>query len=255
MPIKSLYYYPVKGLPGIALGEAAVAKGKGFPNDRRYALLRANVPFDPENPVHMSKMLFLAQVKFEWLARLRVQFDDDTLRLFEDGQCVFNGDLREPAARTRLEQQFAVYMKREQVNGRPRLLESARPQAGHMFSDVPERCLSLINLASLRELEEAAGKPLHPLRFRANVYVDGIEAWSELQWGGKEFLLGDVRMRGLKAISRCAATNVNPETAERDSNLPLLLRRTFGHLLLGLYAEVLEEGRITVGDEVVPPAA
>ncbi|MFO0202179.1 MAG: MOSC domain-containing protein, partial [Alphaproteobacteria bacterium] len=105
-------------------------------------------------------------------------------------------------------------------------------------------------------LEQAAGMALDPLRFRANVYVSGGGPWAEFDWIGREILLGQARLRVVKRIVRCPATEVNPDTAQRDAEPPRWLREHFGHADLGVYAEVLEGGRIAVGDalEVTDPA-
>ena len=55
-------------------------------------------------------------------------------------------------------------------------------------------------------------------------------------------------MRVVSPITRCAATEVNPDTAERDLDTVAALRRHFGHNLMGIYAEVTEGGPIAVGD-------
>ncbi len=50
---------------------------------------------------------------------------------------------------------------------------------GHSFSDVARKVVSIINLASVRAIENMVGAPVHPLRFRANLYVEGWPAWHE----------------------------------------------------------------------------
>jgi hypothetical protein len=52
-------------------------------------------------------------------------------------------------------------------------------------------------------------------------------------------------------IVRCAATAVNPSTAERDLNIPAILQKAFGHAHMGVYAEVIEGGEIARGDSLV----
>jgi MOSC domain-containing protein len=47
------------------------------------------------------------------------------------------------------------------------------------------------------------------MRFRANVFVDGLPAWSELDAIGQEFDLGGVRVRTVYRTKRCAATCVS----------------------------------------------
>ena len=58
----------------------------------------------------------------------------------------------------------------------------------------------------------------------------------------------------VKRIVRCAATNVDPETAARDLNIPPTLMRSFGHADCGVYAEVITDGDIAVGDAIVSEA-
>jgi len=65
---------------------------------------------------------------------------------------------------------------------------------------------------------------------------------------GTEISLGAARLRVLSPITRCAATQVNPVTAERDLDIVAALERAFGHINMGVYAEVAEGGEIAVGD-------
>jgi uncharacterized protein len=120
-----------------------------------------------------------------------------------------------------------------------------------VVSPVMMRALSVINLATVRELEGFVDRTIHPLRFRANVYVDGLDAGAELDWVDREVRIGPMRFRGALRTRRCAAIDVNPLTAARDTHLPKAIMRQFGHPDLGVYLEVLEDGRVSVGDEVV----
>jgi uncharacterized protein YcbX len=49
---------------------------------------------------------------------------------------------------------------------------------------------------------------------------------------------------------RCAATQVNPDTAQRDIDLPRELRQAFGHADMGVYAEIVAGGTVRQGDGV-----
>src|SRR6266536_2620057 len=120
-----------------------------------------------------------------------------------------------------------------------------------------DKYVSLINLASIAALEAFVAAPVDPLRFRANIYLEPAPAWSELDWIGSEITLGGARLRVIAPITRCAATQVNPATAERDLDIPAALQRGFGHNLMGIYAEVVEGGEIAIGDGLMllPPAA
>jgi uncharacterized protein YcbX len=134
--------------------------------------------------------------------------------------------------------------------------------APHRFTDVsvvsPQmmNAISVLNLTSVHALEERLGTPVHPARFRANVEIDGLPQFLELNSVGSTLEIGEVTLRILSRTKRCAATEVNPLTAERDLNLPYLLRKELGHMDMGVYVEVVgggtlkpgQTGRLAVGD-------
>ena len=95
---------------------------------------------------------------------------------------------------------------------------------------------------------------IDPLRFRANVYFDGEVAWREHDWIGAEIGLGAARLRVVSPITRCAATEVNPATAARDLDVPAALDRNFGHIDIGIFAEVISAGQVALGDALLAPA-
>jgi uncharacterized protein YcbX len=93
---------------------------------------------------------------------------------------------------------------------------------------------------------------MHHLRFRANVYFRGETSWEEFDWMDREIRIGSVRARVAMRTTRCAATQVNPHTAERDCNVPKELQRAFGHADMGVYAEIVAAGEVRIGDPVGP---
>ena len=119
--------------------------------------------------------------------------------------------------------------------------------------DKPDNVISLINLATVRSLEEQWGIRIDPLRFRANFYIDGARPWEEFEWVGSDIRIGDGLFRVDRRNGRCGATNVNPETGRRDLDLPRSLRAAFGHKELGIYLIAREGGRLSVGDQVLTP--
>jgi len=251
LALTHIYRHPVKGLTPEPLARVALTPGEGLPHDRRFAIAHGATRFDPAAPEWMPKTSFLMLMKDERLAKLRTAFDDATgvLTVERDGKPVARGSLEDPTGRTVLEQFFAAYLQAES-RGAPKIVSAP----GHMFSDVAAKGVSIIGLASIRDLERVVRAPIDPRRFRANVYFDGGRPWEEMQWVGGPIAIGPVRLEVLKPITRCAATNVNPETAERDMNLPLALQKGFGHPTMGIYARVLNAGTIAVGDAIGPAA-
>ena len=251
--------YPVKGLSAERLERVTLSRGEGLPHDRRFAIAHGDVRFDPERPEWLPKTNFLMLMRDEKLARLRTRFDDEsgTLTIERDGKQVVRAKITEPAGRARLGAFFAAFMA-DAARGAPKVLEAP----GHMFSDASRRpgtntykYVSIVNLASVRELERFVGRPVDPIRFRANVYLDGAPAWSEFDWTGRDIAVGGARLSVVSPIDRCAATMVNPTTAERDLNVPRALKRGFGHVNMGIYAEVTKGGEVTAGDAVEPSSA
>lgn len=240
--------YPVKGLAPDAMQHALLAVDEGLPFDRRWAIAHATSAADPGNPVWLPKANFLNLAKDEKLAQLGASFDEEsrTLTLLRKGKQVARGRLDDMTGRALLVQFLSAFMG-DGPRGRLRIVEAP---AEASLTDVEPNWLSIINLASVTDIERVARQPIHPQRFRGNLMIDGAEPWVERDWVGKRIRIGHAVLEGMQIIGRCAATEVNPETAERDINLPLTLRRGFGHYHCGLYVRVVEPGRIAQGDQL-----
>lgn len=247
--IESLYRYPIKGLTAEPLLATTVEAGGCLPFDRAYAIENGGGRFDPLRPKYLPKINFLMLMRNERLASLRSTFDDatETLTIYRDGSQVAQGQLKTPIGRQLIEQFLSSYFVRE-LRGGPKIVHAT----GHSFSDVPMKCLHIVNLASIRELKRVAGRDIDPLRFRANVYIDGLEPWREFEWVNQNLQIGDAELAVLLRTERCDATNVDPETATRDMSIPSLLQRHWGHTDFGIYAKITKGGEISIKDEIRP---
>ena len=250
--VASLYRYPVKGLTPEQLPRVTLSVGQPLPGDRRYAIENGPSGFDPAAPQYFPKTKFLMLMRNERLAALRTHYDgaSHTLTIRENGAETARGDLETAEGRAAIEQFFAANFAGE-LNGPPKVLSSE----GHSFSDVAKKVVSIINLASVAALEQVIGQTIHPLRFRGNVMVSGWPAWHEFDLIDQVISIGDVRLKIVKRIVRCAATNVDPDTAVRDLGIPKTLLQTYGHADLGVYAEVIGAGTIAEGDAIKVEAA
>jgi uncharacterized protein YcbX len=247
--VRNLYRYPVKGLSPEPLARVELGAGRYFPGDRLYAIENGPAGFDPAAPAHQPKIKFLMLMRNERLAALRTRYDavTSTLTIEEDGRVRVRADLSTNDGRLAVEAFFRRFMPKE-LRGPPKVL--AAPD-GFRFTDSRSGFVSIINLASVAALENAVGMPVNPLRFRGNVYVAGWPAWHEFDLVGRELTLGpEVRLKVTKRIERCAATNVDPDTAMRDLSLPDTLLRRFGHTDCGVYAEVRVGGAVGIGDSI-----
>lgn len=241
--------YPVKGLNGGALEEIVLTPGEGLPHDRRFALAHASSQFDRSAPTWLPKKHFLNLMRDERLAQLDTNFDAETgvLTVLRDGRQVARGDITQPLGRTLIEQFLDAFLPAG-PRGNPRIVDAP----GAMLSDVPDKLVSIINLASVTDIERVARAAVDPKRFRGNFHIEGATAWAELSWVGRTLAVGEVRLEIVEPINRCAATEVNPDTAARDLRLPLILRQGFGHVICGVYARVIAGGTISRGDTITP---
>jgi hypothetical protein len=245
--ITHLYRYPIKGMTPEALTHITLTPGEPIPHDRLYAVAHGTTDFDANAPKHHPKTDFIMLMKNEQLAALRTHYDHDNqvLQIFQKEQLVASGNLQMAEGRYAIEQFFINYLGKD-IRGNPKIVHAPN----HTISDVNAKVLSCINLNSVRELEKVVGTAVDPLRFRANVYFDDAPAWIELQWANRQFRLGTATVEGFKPIERCAATNVNPQTAQRDLQIPQTLINTYGHRHLGIYVRVVQGGEVAVADEL-----
>ncbi|MDP3255536.1 MOSC domain-containing protein [Bosea sp. (in: a-proteobacteria)] len=247
MRIASLYRYPVKGLSPERLTSAQLEANAYFPGDRLFAIENGPSGFDPAEPVHQPKIKYLMLMRHEALATLRTRYDDPSgeLVIARDGQEVLRADTATPAGQGSISAFFETFMP-EALRGQPRLL---RAPAGYRFTDSRSGFVSLINLASVADLEKRIGSAVDPLRFRGNVMVEGLGPWRELDLVGRELTTASgVKLQVIKRIERCAATNVDPQTGARDLQLPKALMTAFGHVDCGIYCQITTGGRVAEGE-------
>ena len=116
------------------------------------------------------------------------------------------------------------------------------------FTDTDFASISINSHASLRALSERVGLPLSPLRWRGNIWLDDLGPWAEHNWIGQQFRIGTVQFEGVEPIVRCLATTANPQTGERDADTLGALNDGWNHQNFGLYARVIESGKISIED-------
>jgi uncharacterized protein YcbX len=245
--LDALYRYPVKGLSPESITHATLRDGDYFPDDRLFAVENGPSGFDPAAPVHQPKIKFLMLMRDEALAQLDTRYDptDGTLTIRQGGAIAARGDLAQPQGRATIEDFLTRYMPGS-LRGPARILSAP---GGYRFTDSPRGFVSLLNLASVAALETMTGAAVDPLRFRANLHVTGLDAWAELDLVDHTLTSpGGVRLRIHKRTQRCAATNVDPATGQRDLAIPRTLAQHLGHTDCGVYAEVLEGGVLTAGE-------
>src|SRR6516164_6583002 len=255
--ITQVYRYPVKGLSAEPLDRVALAVGRCLPQDRRFAIALGSTHLDPAHPKWLPKTNFIMLMRDEKLARLSTRFDPrgELLTIAERGIVLLEARLSDPDGRRAVARFFEDFLGEAVI--RPLCVVEA---PDHAFADARPnpnastgQYVSLINLASLHDLESKLGTAIDPIRFRANIYFKGLPAWEEQKWVKLEDVrtIGAARLRVIAPITRCSATEVNPEAAIRDIAMVAELMRHYSHNIMGVYAEVVRPGEIGVGDQIV----
>lgn len=115
------------------------------------------------------------------------------------------------------------------------------------FDDGP---VSLVAQASVAAVGEERREHVDAGRFRANILVDGLAAFAERTWIGRDVQIGTAVLRVVAALPRCVMVNAEAvDMPAQPGNLAAIGRLNQGEL--GVVADVVEPGGIRVGDAVV----
>lgn len=244
--VKKIYRYPVKGLTPEELHNVRIEAGNGIPGDRRFAFARRKGVFDSDKPEYLPKSNFLMLQRDAQLAQLNASYSDLTsiLKLsYADRYCEIDTKISNNFVKA---EKFIAEFLGLDASSTPSLEVSM----GHMFSDLPVKVVSIVNLNTVREVAARMKVPLSPLRFRANIYLDNLDAWEEFSWVDRTIKIDDTFVNIMKRTERCAAIEVNPEYSARATSILKFLNLTYGHCQLGVYGKVISPGDISIGDRV-----
>ena len=250
--VAAICRHPIKGFTPEPLAAVNLAPGQGFPFDRLWAVENGPCGFDPDAPAFVPKQKFTVLAAIPKVAAARTRLDEATgaLSISAPGAPDLSVRMGEPEGRAVLEA-WLTELLGDEVRGPLRVLSAP---AQHRFTDHPLGQVSIVNLASVRDLSAKMGVELDPLRFRANLYVEGWPPWAENDWVGKPLMVGWARAEVFKPIVRCVATHVNPTTAEVDQEVTKALFDHYGNLFCGIYVRVTSAGAVSLGDAVTTPA-
>jgi uncharacterized protein YcbX len=119
--------------------------------------------------------------------------------------------------------------------------------------------LTFISDGSLRRLADEAGESeVDARRFRMLFELSGCEPHEEDTWGGRRFSVGEAVVVVGGPVDRCAVTTRDPDTGERDLDTLRLIksyrgqRESDGAVLFGVYGQVVQPGRVRIGDQFEP---
>jgi uncharacterized protein YcbX len=119
---------------------------------------------------------------------------------------------------------------------------------------------TLVSNGSLEALERAAGEtqPVDGRRFRMTIGIDGVEPHAEDGWIGALVRVGGATVAVREHVGRCAVTTLDPDRGVRDLDTLGVITAYRGDVQtrepipFGVWCEVVEPGRVAVGDPVEP---
>lgn len=237
-----IWRHPIKGIGCEALVSARLTAGAPLAKDRAWAVLHDNAAADTTD--WQPRRNFLVVASGPQLAPIAAEFISDTaIRLTHPARPALDFDPNSEGGR------LIDWIRPLWPEERPAPLRLVpAPSCGMADNGLAQ--LSVLNLSSLRALSQKIGQPLDPRRFRGNLWLDGLAPWEEFDLIGKTIRIGAVALRITDRIERCRATEANPETGRRDVDPPRALSTGWGHRDFGVYADVLNDGDVTLNQAV-----
>lgn len=220
--VAEIWRYPVKSMAGERLRSCIVTE-TGLEGDRRWALIDGHASREGKPlTIRQAERLMTYRAR---LAGGRVEVVSST------------GDARD------LDRSFVSDLSRE--IGRPL---SFRDQAGANFDD---SLVLLVNVATVAAFALDAGVHVDHRRFRANLYLDNLEAGRELRWLGRHVHAGVAKLEVTHRCERCVVITRDPDTTAASPELLRVLVEDHEQCM-GVYCRVVRRGLVTEGDYCGP---
>ena len=251
--ISSIHYCPVKSISFQNINSCEIKKNLGIDNDRIFAFSR-NVDLEKakliEKDAKERKLNnFLTLKNSPVLNKYNFIYENSKLTLTSN-----NKDIISISADNLNERLLLSNKLMELENSLPQPI-SLLKNKDYPFYDTSHsnkifNSISLINLNSIKDFEKKINEKIQIQRFRANFYVDGIEAWEERNWLGKIIKINNIAFKVEKNIPRCVAINLKPKTDDNSLNLLQSLKKTYNHFDMGIYLVALDDGKIQIGNKI-----
>ena len=251
--ISSIHYCPVKSISFQSIQSCEIKENLGITNDRIFAFTRS---VDLEKAKLIEKDAkerklnnFLTLKNSPVLNKYNFVYENNKLTLALNNENIISISADDPNERLLLSNKL---MELENSLSQPiSLLKNIDfPFYDTSHSNNIFNSISLINLNSIKDFEKKINERVEHQRFRANFYVDGIDAWEERNWIGKIIKINKVSFKVEKNIPRCVAINLKPKTDDNSLNLLQSLKKTYNNFDMGIYLTSLNDGKVEIGNKI-----
>ena len=248
--VSSIHFSPIKSLSFQSINTAIIKKDVGFEEDRIFAFSRAIdsslANIIEKDPSERELIHFLTLKNTPALNKYDFKFENGMISIFENNKQISTHPIEDKDAISK-----EISKLEPNLPGPIFLLKNELfPFYDTTNSSSVSNTISLINLNSIKDFNQKINKEIEFQRFRGNIYVKDLDAFEERNWINKTIKINEAEFKVLKHIPRCSATNLKVNSDQADINLPNELKKVYGHMDMGIYLYPLNNGKISVNDEL-----
>ncbi len=248
--VKKLYFSPIKSFNFIEKGSFKIIKDIGIEHDRIFSLVRNKTKDEAikfQNKQYLrNNQSYISVKNTPILNHYQVSYDNNFLKIFKNQKEIistsnFNFDNL---------QNISLKIKEHEASLKDKEIYFLYNPNIPFYDMINDHVLSLINLASLRDFEIRSGLSIDHERFRANIVIDGMKPFQELELAKKKIKIGDTLFKVFCNTPRCKATIYPYQSTTSDINIPQKLNEIYDHIDFGIYLKPIEGGQINLNDKV-----
>ena len=240
--LAEIWQYPFKGFPGQRFSNVSVIADQPLPADRRFAVSNGHpVSHEKLNEGWLSKRHFIQLLSEPRLAELTLTYDEASERIQLTDRTGAAISTAAYEAEQVMERLHTLLPDRFQLT--PRLCRLSNGA----YTDTQAPWISLGGTASLADFSKVTHTSADNRRFRLNLIIETQTPFEEFDWAGKHICIGDVEIEIIEPVGRCAAINVDPNTADASQNHLRTMLQIYGHTNFGMFARIVKKGTLVQG--------
>ena len=248
--VSSIHFSPIKSLSFQSINTAIIKKDVGFEEDRIFAFSRAIdsslANIIEKDPSERELIHFLTLKNTPALNKYDFKFENGMISISKNNKQISTHPIEDKDAISK-----EISKLEPDLPGPIFFLKNELfPFYDTTNSSSVSNTISLINLNSIKDFNQKINKEIEFERFRGNIYIKDLKAFEERNWINKTIKINEAEFKVLKHIPRCSATNLKVNSDQADINLPNKLKKVYGHMDMGIYLYPLNNGKISVNDEI-----
>ena len=248
--VSSVHFCPIKSLSFQSAETLIIKKDVGIKEDRIFAFSRGLNELDAKRvekyPRERELIHFLTLKNSPDLNKYVFKYENEAITIVKDNKEIISYPIEE---KENLSKKL-LELEPDLPNPTYLLKNELFPFYDTTNSSSVSNTISLINLNSIKDFSEKINKEIEYQRFRGNIYVKDLNPFEERNWINKIISVNNTKFKVLKNIPRCSATNLKINSKVADINLPNMLKKSYGHIDMGIYLAPLNNGQVKVGEEI-----